>query len=399
MKEKKHYDVIIIGAGIVGLSCAYRYLKVYPEKSVLVIEKESGIFAHQSGRNSGVIHSGIYYQPGSLKAKNCVDGYNKLLKFIENHNIPFELTGKLIVTNDLDKLDDLASLKVNGEKNGLKGLKLLTPKDILKYEPYCTKAIGALYVPQTGIVNYKTVGEKMLSDIQKKDGSIIYNSSVISALNNTSGVSITLNNNRVINSKKVIVATGVNSDVFISTKLKNKYRIFPFKGEYYKLKKSKQNLVKGLIYPLPDLNFPFLGVHLTKTMKDQVEAGPNAVLSLSRMKYPKLSFTFRDFFKIVAWKGFWIFALKYWKVGLYELARSYSKNMFIKSLQDLVPIIKNEDIEIAGAGIRAQILTNEGKLFDDFLIESDGNITYIVNAPSPAATSSLAIAESIIKKL
>lgn len=399
MKENKHHDLIVIGGGIVGLSCAYRYLEVYPEKSILVIEKESDIFAHQSGRNSGVIHSGIYYQPGSLKAKNCIDGYNQLIKFIEKHNIPFELTGKLIVANDINKIDDLASLKANGEKNGLKGLKLLTPKDILKHEPYCTKAVGALYVPQTGIVNYKTVGEKMLSDIQAKGGSIFYNSRVISIVNKTFGASITLNNKKVLNGKKVIVATGVNSDMFISKKLKNKYRIFPFKGEYYRLKKTKQNLVKGLIYPLPDLKFPFLGVHLTKTMKNQVEAGPNAVLSLSRMNYSKLAFNLRDFFKIIAWKGFWIFALKYWKVGLYELARSYSKNIFIKSLQDLVPMIKNEDIEVAGSGIRAQILTNKGKLYDDFLIESDKHITYIVNAPSPAATSSIAIAESIINKL
>jgi len=210
---------------------------------------------------------------------------------------------------------------------------------------------------------------------------------------------ISLSNGEVLKSKKVIVATGVNSDKFISSNLRKKYRIFPFKGEYFQIKENKQHLVKGLIYPLPDLNFPFLGVHLTKTMKNKVEAGPNAVLSMSRMNYSKLAFNIEDFIKIITWKGFWIFALKYWKVGVFELVRSYSKNTFLKSLQTLVPKIKKEDIQKAGAGIRAQILTKEGKLYDDFLVEKDGEITYIVNAPSPAATASLAIAESIIKKI
>lgn len=399
MEKNKQIDIVIIGAGIVGLSCAYEYLNKYPTHKLLILEKEATIFQHQSGRNSGVIHSGIYYQPDSLKAKNCINGYSKLLEFVKKYNIPFELTGKLIVTNDLNKLENLALLKINGEKNGLKGLKLLSPKEILNYEPYCTKAVGGLYVPQTGIVNYKLVGKTLLSEIQNKEGDICYNSSVIRIQNQTPEVSITLSNKRVLNCKKVIVATGINSDVLISSKLKNKYRIFPFKGEYYKLKQNKQKLVKGLIYPLPDLNFPFLGVHLTKTITNQVEAGPNAILSLSRMKYSKLAFTFNDFYKIITWKGFWIFALKYWKIGIFELIRSYSKNTFLKSLQTLVPYIKKEDLQKASAGIRAQILTKEGKLHDDFIIEKDKNITYIVNAPSPAATSSLAIAESIIKKI
>lgn len=399
MGNNKQIDIVIIGAGIVGLSCAYEYLMKYPTRNLLVLEKESTIFQHQSGRNSGVIHSGIYYKPGSLKAKNCINGYFKLLKFLEKYNIPYELTGKVIVTNDLDKLDDLAELKKNGEKNGLKGLKLLTHEEILEYEPYCTKAVGALYVPQTGIVNYRVVGDALLSEIQKKGGRIRLNSTIVRIENETSGALITLSNGNTLKSNKVIVASGINSDVFISSNLKNKFRIFPFKGEYYQIKESKQNLVKGLIYPLPDLNFPFLGVHLTKTMKNKVEAGPNAVLSLSRMNYSKLAFNGSDFIKIITWKGFWIFALKYWKVGVFELIRSYSKNMFLKSLQTLVPKIKKEDIQTAGTGIRAQILTKEGKLYDDFLIEKDGDITYIVNAPSPAATSSLAIAESIIKKL
>ena len=399
MANNNQVDVIIIGAGIVGLSCAYEYLKKYPKHKLLVLEKESKIFQHQSGRNSGVIHSGVYYKPGSLKAENCIKGYFKLIKFLKKHQVPYELTGKLIVTNDPDKLDDLVKLKKNGERNGLKGLKLLTQEEILKYEPYCSKAVRALYVPQTGIVNYKIVGETILSEIRKKGGRILFKSKIVRLENETSGIMISLSNGEVLKSKKVIVATGVNSDKFISSNLRKKYRIFPFKGEYYQLKESKQNLVKGLIYPLPDLNFPFLGVHFTKTINNKVEAGPNAVLSFSRLNYSKLAFNVSDFIKIITWKGFWVFALKYWKIGLFEMVRSYSKNMFLKSLQTLIPKINKEDIKKAGSGIRAQILTKEGELYDDFLVEKDGEITYIINAPSPAATASFAISESIIKKI
>lgn len=393
------YDMIVIGAGIVGLACAYEYVKRNPDQKILVLEKETEIFRHQSGRNSGVIHSGIYYPPGSKKAKNCIDGYHKLLKFCDENNIDYELTGKLIVTTEHKRIKDLEKLKENGERNKLNGLKLLTPDEILSYEPFCTNAVGALYVPQTGIVNYRLVGEKYLEKIEANGSQIRFNSSVSKLENIERGVRITLTDGSQYESGKAVVATGVNSDKFISKKLQKKYRIFPFKGEYYKLKSSKQSLVKGLIYPLPDLDFPFLGVHMTKTMKNQVEAGPNAVLSLSRMKYHKLAFRWSDFMGVVFWKGFWIFAAKYWKIGMFELIRSYSKQLFLQSLQILVPSIQKKDIEKAGAGIRAQILTNEGNLFDDFLIEKDKNITYIVNAPSPAATSSLAIASNIIDNL
>ena len=397
LEDKEIIDLVIVGAGIVGLSCAYEYLLKNPNHNLVVIEKEGAIFQHQSGRNSGVIHSGIYYKPGSMKAENCIKGYKKLIAFMDQFNIPYELTGKLIVTSESNRIKDLEILKKNGELNGLTGLKILKSNEILKYEPFCTKAIAALHVPQTGIVDYKKIGERLLYEIQKRRAKIFYKTSATNIESQKNKVFLKLGNNKIITAKKVIVASGVQSDLFISKLLKKKYRVIPFKGEYFRIKKNKY--VKGLIYPLPDLNFPFLGVHLTKTMKSDIEAGPNAVLSLSRFSYSKLAFNFKDFIKIIFWKGFWIFAFKYWKIGFYELYRSCSKREFLNSINSLVPSIQKNDIEKAHAGIRAQILTKEGKLYDDFLIEKIKNITCIVNAPSPAATSSLSIAESIIRKL
>ena len=398
-KDKNFYDLLIVGAGILGLSCAYEYLERFPYKSVMIIEKEHKIFFHQSGRNSGVIHSGIYYKPGSEKAKNCIHGYKKLIELLKKLDIPYQITGKLIVTNDFKRLNDLKILKQNGEKNGLLGLKLLRENEILNYEPNCTSAVAALYVPQTGIVYYKLFGNKLLVEIEKKNSKIIYNTEVLSVGNSPEGVTIFINHNKQINGNKAIICTGVHSDKFISKKLKNKYRIFPFKGEYYKIQSKKNNLINGLIYPLPNPDFPFLGVHLTKTINGDLEAGPNAVLSLSKMKYKKLSFNLTDLISIITWKGFWIFAFKYWKIGLFELLRSYSKKVFLSSLKKLVPKIKSSQIYREGVGIRAQILSNDGKLYDDFLIEKDRNIINVINAPSPAATSCLAIAEGILKKM
>ena len=397
--DKQQYDIVIVGAGIIGLTCAFEYLKKYPKHSLIILEKESNIFPHQSGRNSGVIHSGIYYPPGSLKAKNCIDGYKKMLSFLEKYKIPYELTGKLIVTPDPNRLKDLEKLKKNGELNGLTGLKILSKQEILKYEPFCTNAAWALYVPQTGIVDYRNVGDKLLSEIEKKGGAVTFNSEVIELISKSSEVMLRLKGKKAVFAKKVIVASGIQSDVFISPNFKKLYRIFPFKGEYFKLKPKKNYLVKGLIYPLPDLNFPFLGVHLTKTMKASVEAGPNAILSLSRFNYSKLGINFKDFFNIISWKGFWIFSIKYWRIGFFELFRSYSKKAFLRSLQQLVPSLSLDDIERSAPGIRAQILTKDGSLYDDFLIENKENIVCIVNAPSPAATSSLSIATTIIKNI
>ncbi len=397
MKDK-NFDLIIVGAGIVGLATAYEFNRRDPNKKVLVIDKESKIASHQTGRNSGVIHSGIYYKPDSSKAKNCLKGYNFLLDFAKKFKIPFEITGKIIVAFNNDQSEILNTLYENGKKNGLKNLQILDKKEIIAKEPACKNAIKGLYVPQSGIIDYKQVSEKLVEVLTENSVSIMLGIEVKEIKNQKNKVNI-YTQDLILETNYAIMCCGVYSDKFISDKMKNKFRVLPFKGEYFKLKNSSKNLVNGLIYPVPDLNFPFLGVHLTKTIKGDVEAGPNAVLSLSREGYKKFAFKFSDFIDIIFWKGFWIFALKYWRVGLYELRRSFSKNLFRKALQILIPEINSNSLEKGKTGIRAQIITNQGDLLDDFLVDQQRNLINVINAPSPAATSSFAIAKKIIDKI
>ena len=400
MKTYSNYifDCIIVGSGIIGLSTAYEYIKSFPKHKLLILEKESEIFTHQSGRNSGVIHSGIYYKPHSLKAKNCIEGYHLLMNFVKKHKIPFKIIGKLIVAYNKNQINDLNKLYNYGISNGLKKIKILNSKESLKIEPYCKNVIQSLYVPQSGIINYKLLGSKILEVIIRKGVELRLNTYVKKIITNKNEVSV-FTKKKIFNAKKVIICTGVFSDKFLSPSLKKKFRVIPFKGEYYNLKPSVEKYVKGLIYPVPDLNFPFLGVHLTKTIDNNVEAGPNAVLAFSREGYNKLSFSLKDFSKILFWKGFWKFIIKVWRYGFYEYYRSFSKTEFTRSLQNLVPEIKKEDLIPGKTGIRAQILSYEGKLIDDFLIDKNDKIFNVVNAPSPAATSSFAIAKSIINKI
>ena len=390
------FDCAIIGGGIIGLTTAYEYQRKFPNHKILILEKESNIFEHQSGRNSGVIHSGIYYKPGSFKAKNCIRGYKKLLNFANKYSIPYEITGKLIVATEESHLEALETLFSYGLENGLTDLKLIDSEEILKIEPYCTKAIKALFVPQAGIIDYKKVGSKLVELLKNGGAEFSFNTRAKKIKNIRQRVLIKTEKDQ-INSKKVIICSGVYSDRFIFSLLKKKIRIFPFKGEYYKLKASAIHKVKGLIYPSPDLNFPFLGVHFSKTIQQGVDAGPNAVLVFSREGYKKFSFRWKDFLQIISWKGFWVFASKFFKIGFFETYRSFSKRAFTKSLQKLIPSISIDDLEPASSGIRAQALSNEGNLLDDFLIDQNINIINVLNAPSPAATSSFAIAEGILK--
>ena len=394
--EKKEYDLIIVGAGIVGLTTAYELARNNPNKRLLIIEKEEKVSCHQTGRNSGVIHSGIYYKPYSLKAKNCLLGYKLLLDFAKKNDIPFELTGKLIVAINNQQLISLKKLYDFGTKNGLKDLKILKREEIVSLEPYCTNAIKALYVPQSGIIDYNRISNKLAELLLAKKVSFRFNTKVIDIKENYLNVEV-LTNEKTFSGGKVVLCAGIYSDKFLSTNLKHNYRILPFKGEYFKLKEDHKYLVKGLIYPVPDLNFPFLGVHLTKTINGDIEAGPNAILSLSREGYKKLSFKLKDFIDIVTWRGSWVFFLKNWKIGLYEFSRSLSKRKFAKSLKQLVPDISTKKIIVGKSGIRAQIVTKNGELLDDFLIDKNQNIINVVNAPSPAATSAFAIAKEIVK--
>jgi (S)-2-hydroxyglutarate dehydrogenase len=392
------FDCVIVGAGIVGLSTAYTYIHKYPNHKLLILEKESKIFSHQSGRNSGVIHSGIYYKPGSYKARNCIVGYKKLISFAEKHSVPFEITGKLIVANDQNEIETLLKIYQYGVENGLEGIKLIDSPEIQKIEPFCTNAIKAIHVPQSGIIDYLKLGEKLLQLLKENDADIRFNTKVLSIKNGDNLASINLSNEKIV-CKRIIMCNGVFSDKFISKDLKNEIRVFPFRGEYYKLIPDARHKVKGLIYPVPNLNFPFLGLHFTKTIHGDIEAGPNAVLALSREGYDKTSFNFTDFFEIISWKGFWVFTFKYWRIGFYEMYRSFFKKAFMNSLKTLIPAIKENELIPKSAGIRAQVLTYNGELFDDFLIDNNKRIVNVINAPSPAATSCFAIAEQILNRI
>ena len=308
------------------------------------------------------------------------------------------MTGKLIVANKVNQVNVLNKLYQNGILNGLKNIKLLNAKDALEIEPYCKNVIKALYIPNSGIIDYKMVGSKLLELIMQKGG-IIRFETLVKGIKNDNKEILVSTNKGAIKTEKIILCTGIFSDKFLSPKLKNKFRVFPFKGEYYYLKKSATKYVNGLIYPVPDINFPFLGVHLTKTTNNEVEAGPNAILSFAKEGYTKFSFEWNDFFQIISWKGFWKFTRLFWKIGFYEYYRSFSKNEFTRSIKELVPDIEKEDLIIGKIGIRAQIMTSEGELMDDFLVDKNNGIYNVINAPSPAATSSFAIAKNIINQI
>jgi len=391
----KSYDVIVIGAGIVGLATAMKILEKKPDFKICVLEKESAVSLHQTGNNSGVIHSGIYYKPGSLKAVNCRKGYNLLLEFCSKENIPFELCGKIIVASDENEITALQNIHERGIQNGLDKIKFLSAGEIKEYEPY-SKGVKALFVPYTGIIDFKIVSEKYADKILAGGGEIIFNEKVTDIKQKNNEVEV-ITGNKTYKSKVLLNCAGLQSDEIAAITYPGKLpvRIIPFRGEYYKLKAEKSYLVKTLIYPVPDPSFPFLGVHFTKKINGEIEAGPNAVLSFKKEGYKKTSFSIRDTYKTFAWRGFHSVAFKFWKTGFGEFYRSYSKKAFVKALQKLLPEITTNDIIKGGAGVRAQACSIDGKLIDDFLIYRNGNIINVCNAPSPAATASLAIGEHI----
>jgi (S)-2-hydroxyglutarate dehydrogenase len=389
------YDVVVIGAGIVGLASALKILERKPDFRVCILEKESSVAVHQTGNNSGVIHSGIYYKPGSLKARNCIRGYNMLLEFCNKENIPYELCGKVIVATSEEEIPALENIYKRGLDNGLEKIKYISETELKELEPYA-KGVKAVLVPYTGIIDFKVVSEKYLEKIKSSGGEIHFNEKVIDIRQNENNIKIITQKQTFI-SKTVINCAGLYSDEIASLTYPGKLpvRIIPFRGEYYKLKKEKTNLVKTLIYPVPDPAFPFLGVHFTKKIGGEIEAGPNAVLSFKKEGYKKTSFSIRDIYRTFLWKGFIKIAFKFMKTGLGEFYRSYSKSAFIRALQKLLPEIKVNDISVGGAGVRAQACSIDGKLIDDFLIYRNGNVINVCNAPSPAATASLAIGEHI----
>ncbi len=388
------YDITIIGGGIVGLATALQLITTNPSLNILLLEKEDELAKHQTGNNSGVIHSGLYYKPGSLKAINCIHGYKLLIDFCRQHEIAFDLCGKIVVASDEKELPLLETLFTRGQQNGLQNLKKLTKEELLDYEPHVA-GIAGIFVPQTGIVDYKIVAKKYGQLIQEKGGHINLGERVLDIQSSEDKV-VVITQKSSYTTKLVINCAGLYSDkVARMTVPQLNVKIIPFRGEYYKLKKEKEYLVKNLIYPVPDPNFPFLGVHFTRMAKGGVEAGPNAVLAFKREGYKKSDISFSELVETLAWPGFQKVAGKYWRTGFGEMYRSFSKSAFTKALQKLIPEIQENDLVEGDAGVRAQACDREGGLVDDFLILEEKHVINVCNAPSPAATSSLAIGETV----
>ncbi|MFM7488348.1 MAG: L-2-hydroxyglutarate oxidase [Cytophagales bacterium] len=387
------YAVIVVGGGIVGLATALPLIKQKPSLKILVLEKENELAKHQTGNNSGVIHSGIYYKPGSLKATNCINGYHQLIAFCRENDIPFELCGKVIVATSEEEKPLLQNVFVRGQQNGLQNLRKISAGEIKEIEPH-VNGLEGIFVPQTGIVDYKLVAEKYGELLQQQGVEIHLNEKVVNI--QTTQTTTVVTEKTTYTTELVINCAGLYSDKVARLTVKDlNVKIIPFRGEYYKLKKEKEYLVKNLIYPVPDPNFPFLGVHFTRMAKGGVEAGPNAVLAFKREGYKKSQIDLAELTETLAWPGFQKVAAKYWRTGMGEMYRSFSKAAFTKALQKLIPEIQENDLVDGGAGVRAQACDRDGGLVDDFLILEEKNVINVCNAPSPAATSSLAIGETV----
>ncbi len=395
------YDIAIIGGGIVGLATALALTEA-GRNSVIVLEAEGKLAQHQTGHNSGVIHSGLYYKPGSLKAQNCATGLRLMYEFCATHGIAHDRCGKVVVATRQDEIPRLEELERRGVANGIEGIKRLRPEEIKEYEPHVA-GIDGLFVPITGIVDYVQVCEKY-AELVRKAGGEIRTSEQVTAVHKEGDTMRLLTAKGEVRCKTLVNCGGLLSDrVAKMCGIDPGVKIVPFRGEYYELRPDRHYLVNNLVYPVPDPAFPFLGVHFTRMIHGGVEAGPNAVLAFKRYGYNRSSFSLGDALEIFTYPGFHTLAAKYWKMGAGEFYRSFSKSAFVTALQRLLPELRMEDVTPAGAGVRAQALDAQGKLLDDFAIVETDKMIHVLNAPSPAATSSLSIGRTIaamvIKKL
>src|SRR5919197_355291 len=387
------YDVVIIGGGIVGLATAMA-LKSGSRASLAVLEAEDRLAAHQTGHNSGVIHSGLYYKPGSLKARNCVEGRQAMYRFCAEHGIAHEGCGKVVVATHKRELPALEELERRGHANGLQGVRRLKPEEIREYEPHAA-GIAGLFVPETGIVDYKQVAE-VFADLVRKGGGDIQTGARVHRCRRSSDALVLETARGEVHCRFVINCGGLSSDhVARICGVYPNLQIIPFRGEYYELIPERRFLVTNLIYPVPDPRFPFLGVHFTRMIHGGVEAGPNAVLAFKRQGYTRTSFRAKDVAQMLGYRGFWRMARKYYDMGLAEMYRSLSKRAFLKALQRLMPELRSQDIRPAGAGVRAQAVDPDGKTVDDFRIVEAERMVHVLNAPSPAATAAIGIGRTI----
>ncbi|WP_216629124.1 L-2-hydroxyglutarate oxidase [Sphingobacterium lumbrici] len=395
----KFYDIIVVGAGLVGLSTAYHLKLKYPDKSLLVLEKENQVSKHQSGNNSGVIHSGIYYRPGSLKAQNCINGYHSLIAFADQYDIPYDICGKIIVASDSSELTALENIYSRGVQNGLTTIRKLNQEQLGEYEPHVAGVAG-LHAPQTGIIDYPAMAKQLQILITEELGGDIRFSEEVRSIKTTQKQYAVTTSKEAYLTEKIVTCAGLQSDrVANLTGDNNDLQIIPFRGEYYKLRPEKEYLVNNLIYPVPNPEFPFLGVHFTRMINGGVEAGPNAVLAFKREGYKFSDINLTDLSQTLTWPGFWKIVMKYGKTGMMEMYRSLSKSSFTKSLQKLIPEVQEKDLIDGGAGVRAQACDRNGNLIDDFNMTEGNNIIHVRNAPSPAATSCLSIGKLISEKI
>ena len=390
-------DIIIIGGGIVGLATALQLLRKNPSLSLTIIEKESKVAAHQTGHNSGVIHSGIYYKPGSFKARFAKQGSKSLTAFCQKHGIEHDICGKVIVATKEEELPLLHNLYERGLENKL-AIKKIDADELKEIEPHVA-GLAAIRVPQAGIVNYRQVSEKFAEIIQHHGGDILFNTEVKNMHEEVEMVQVETNRT-TLKARIAINCGGLHSDrIALATGYKTDMKIVPFRGEYFKLKPEKRHLVKHLIYPVPNPKFPFLGVHFTRMVGGDVEAGPNAVLGFKREGYKKSDFNARDLAETLTYGGFWKLASKFMKEGIEEYIRSFSKAQFTKSLQALIPEVQEDDLIPAPAGVRAQALKNDGTMVDDFFIVMGKRTIHVCNAPSPAATASIEIGKEVVNRV
>ena len=393
MREGERYDVVCVGAGIVGTAIAMSLTGRF-SCSVAVVEAEDAVATHQTGHNSGVLHSGLYYTPGSRKARNCVEGRRRLIEFCQQRDIPHEICGKLVVAVDRDEIPRLDELERRGRANGLEGLRRVAGAEIAEYEPH-TVGADALWVPETGIIDFARVARAFADEVRERDGNIYTGSRVVGVRAVADEVVVETTAGR-FRCAHLINCAGLQSDrIARLAGASPGLRIVPFRGEYFVLAADRRHLVRNLIYPVPDPRFPFLGVHLTRGIDGEIEAGPNAVLALDREGYARRSVSLRDSASSLLYPGFWRLAARYWRTGAAEFLRAGNPRRFARALRRFVPDIVTEDLRSGGCGIRAQALDRSGNLLDDFAIVEHERTLHVLNAPSPAATASMAIGRSL----
>jgi L-2-hydroxyglutarate oxidase len=393
------YDIAIIGGGIVGAATFYKVQKQNPNLKIVLIEKEGMLADHQTGHNSGVIHSGLYYKPGSLKAKNCIQGRHELVAFAKEHGIDHDVCGKIVVAVDESELPNLEKIYNIGLENEIEGLKKLTGEELKDYEPHCV-GIAGLHVPCTGIIDFRGATEKMVElALAMQSESKLYLNEEVLDVDSSGEIAIVTTTNKIIGARYLVFCAGLQADrLAVKDGVDLKEKVVGFRGDYYELTDQGKHKIKDLIYPVPNPDFPFLGVHFTRMTNGEIECGPNAVFTFKREGYGKTDFSLRDTWDALTYQGTWKLFFKNARFGINEYRRAFSKKLFLKTLQRMVPSLTMDDLRPGRAGVRALLLRQDGDTRDDFRIEYHGKAIHVLNAPSPAATASLAIGGYIADK-